>query len=465
VLTTQFFNRLDQVKMATSGPGAETAVAMAVEAAVASPVPLVRSVLGVPQYGSETLLNELLMGASDSGTHGSVHCVSLVEAADLFGKDFGTEIALNQLHRKQSRVPMCVSTRGGGVVDSCVFVTANTITINAVGGRRTLTAKEYCARVLGVDRPQYLIVPADEVPLSSSWSRISKAHQKSAAWLTAVTDYLQTHAVNHSSNNTNNNCSSAVPTSTATRPRVFAVALPSRPTRQPKRGADQVDGADKFADDEDHIDIVIESLVESAKLLARNSVVDGIVIGGLGMGESIATLRKALTSVRRAVDESSVDNTNGSSHQRAPSVLVQGMHSLEQVPNFDLLCSCVTLLYLCQLMQVIECLCCGADMVATNLPELCTTSRIAMVTRLTAHINSSTTVGHDDATRLCKKRKADALEVQPESQVPGREASESNHNNETRDHKVATIINNLCEVIRIDDKSNERITTPLVGLI
>jgi hypothetical protein len=59
--------------------------------------------------------------------------------------------------------------------------------------------------------------------------------------------------------------------------------------------------------------------------------------------------------------------------------------------------------------QVVECLCCGVDFVATNLPELLTSSRRAIVTRIHESADSHC---ETDSKTVGRKRKVDAFETE-----------------------------------------------------
>lgn len=379
-----------------------------------SPIPLLRSFLGVPQYATYSLLNEV-----------NSPFVCGVEVADLFFKDFGMT-PLSNLHNLSRRVPSVICGRGTSAVDSCVSMTSNTLTFNAMGGRKSVTVKDFTHRI-GLENPKMVVVPADEVPLNSSWSRMSKAHQKSVTWLTQTIQGLS-----HS-----NSTSTTTASTTTQQPLIFGVALPSRPLRPPSRSQDNEDSTETATvatpsngttatGGEGGFEIkeeVIDSIVASVKLLLGQDTVNGIAIGGLGMGESIESLTAVLVAVRAAVDADT---------RRLP-VLVQGMHTIEQVTT---------------------CLRYRVDIIGTAVADIMTANREALNTNVLpeGQVNGDGKAEEVAEVIIHKKRKAEVLSESesPSSSAEARNAAESKTSDAGH------------QAIKITNPEYERDMTPLV---
>ena len=303
---------------------------------VETPLPVFKTYIGNLLYSTLDLADELISSAPA--------VLGQVDIQDIFGRDFA-DISIDdiQVQRNISKVAIgdtemlpksmrmnLLSSRQKSELGS----NPNGIFVDTAGGRKVLTVTDYSKRIKADEFPAAIAL-SDEIPLFAGLKRCGKARSKSLLWL----EQLKNTSVNWELTY------------------IFGVTC-------------------AFSDDQ-HLSVASSNSAEidsgimnnASKLLSLGC--DGLVVGGAGMGESLHQLEVAVRSVKAAASATALQRIEeNSSSSRKVLVMVQEMNSIKEI------------------LSAVES---GGDLIGTNLPQVLSSSGLALTWNL--KVKPSSTVG------------------------------------------------------------------------
>lgn len=304
---------------------------------VETPLPVFRTYIGNLLYSTLDLADEMISSAPA--------VLGQVDIQDIFSRDFA-DISIGDIQVKRNTAKMAIgetevspkslrinllSSRQKSELGS----NPNGIFVDTAGGRKVLTVTDYSKRIKADEFPA-VIALSDEIPLFAGLKRCGKSRSKSLLWL----EQLKNTTVNWELTY------------------LFGVTC-------------------AFSDDQ-HISVASSNSAEldagimgnASKLLSLGC--NGLVVGGAGMGESLHQLEVAVRSVKAAASAIELQRVeeNSNSSSRKILVMVQEMNSIEEI------------------LSAVES---GGDLIGTNLPQVLSSSGLALTWNLKG--KSSSTIG------------------------------------------------------------------------
>ena len=307
---------------------------------VETPLPVFRTYIGNLLYSTLDLADEMISSAPA--------VLGQVDIQDIFSRDFA-DISIGDIQVKRNTAKMAIgetevslkslrmnllSSRQKSELGS----NPNGIFVDTAGGRKVLTVTDYSKRIKADEFPA-VIALSDEIPLFAGLKRCGKARSKSMLWLEQLKNTTVDWELTY----------------------LFGVTC-------------------AFSDDQ-HLSVASSNSAEldsgimnnASKLLSLGC--DGLVVGGAGMGESLHQLEVAVRSVKAAASATALqrmeeNSSSSSSSSRKVLVMVQEMNSIKEI------------------LSAVES---GGDLIGTNLPQILSSSGLALTWNL--KVKSSSAIG------------------------------------------------------------------------